>query len=224
MGTGVELCYELRGAPEDPVVVLIAGLGRQLIGWDDEFCDQLVARGFGVLRFDNRDAGLSTHLPGGPGLRPRRGAARRTRCGGLHARRHGRRHRRPARGARHRGRAPGRYLDGRHDRPDGRHPAPRSCAQPVLDHVDDRRRRRGPADARGHGGRHATPARGPRAPTSPSSSPTAASSGRDGRSSTRNGGGTDSSASSTAASTRPGRGARSWPSWHQVTAPPRSGA
>jgi len=75
VGTGVELCYELRGAPEDPVVVLIAGLGRQLIGWDDEFCHQLVARGFRVLRFDNRDAGLSTHLPGGPGFDI--GAARR---------------------------------------------------------------------------------------------------------------------------------------------------
>ena len=66
MGTGVELCYELRGTPPDPVVVLIAGLGRQLIGWDDAFCDLLVARGFRVLRFDNRDAGLSTHLDGGP--------------------------------------------------------------------------------------------------------------------------------------------------------------
>ncbi len=66
VGTGVELCYELRGAPPDPVVVLIAGLGRQLIGWDDAFCDLLVARGFRVLRFDNRDAGLSTHLDGGP--------------------------------------------------------------------------------------------------------------------------------------------------------------
>jgi len=66
VGTGVELCYERRGAPPDPVVVLIAGLGRQLIGWDDAFCDLLVARGFRVLRFDNRDAGLSTHLDGGP--------------------------------------------------------------------------------------------------------------------------------------------------------------
>ena len=43
---GVELCYELLGAPADPVVVLIAGLGRQLIGWDDGFCD--LARGRGA--------------------------------------------------------------------------------------------------------------------------------------------------------------------------------
>jgi pimeloyl-ACP methyl ester carboxylesterase len=66
LGTGIELCYELLGAPEDPVVVLIAGLGRQLIGWDDAFCQFLVKDGFSVLRFDNRDAGLSTHLEEGP--------------------------------------------------------------------------------------------------------------------------------------------------------------
>jgi pimeloyl-ACP methyl ester carboxylesterase len=66
VGTGVELCYERRGAPEDPVIVLIAGLGRQLIGWDDAFCDRLAAQGFGVLRFDNRDAGSSSHLSDGP--------------------------------------------------------------------------------------------------------------------------------------------------------------
>jgi pimeloyl-ACP methyl ester carboxylesterase len=66
LGTGIELCYELLGAPEDPVVVLVAGLGRQLIGWDDAFCQLLVNGGFSVLRFDNRDAGLSTHLEDGP--------------------------------------------------------------------------------------------------------------------------------------------------------------
>jgi len=66
VGTGIELCYDLRGAPEDPAIVLIAGLGRQLIGWDEAFCDLLVDRGFKVLRFDNRDAGLSTHLEEGP--------------------------------------------------------------------------------------------------------------------------------------------------------------
>jgi pimeloyl-ACP methyl ester carboxylesterase len=66
VGTGIELCYELRGAPQDPVVVLIAGLGRQMIGWDDAFCRLLVDDGFSVLRFDNRDTGLSTHLEDGP--------------------------------------------------------------------------------------------------------------------------------------------------------------
>jgi len=56
----VELCYELLGDAADPVVLLIAGLGRQLIGWDDGFCALLVAAGLRVLRFDNRDAGRST--------------------------------------------------------------------------------------------------------------------------------------------------------------------
>jgi pimeloyl-ACP methyl ester carboxylesterase len=66
VATGVELCYELLGHPGDPVVVLIAGLGRQLIGWDDAFCEVLVAQGFRVLRFDNRDAGLSTQIENAP--------------------------------------------------------------------------------------------------------------------------------------------------------------
>lgn len=71
----VELCYELLGAAGDPVVVLIAGLGRQLIGWDDDFCALIVAEGFRVLRFDNRDAGRSTSMAAGPG--PDLGAIRR---------------------------------------------------------------------------------------------------------------------------------------------------
>jgi pimeloyl-ACP methyl ester carboxylesterase len=66
VATGVELCYERLGARGDPVIVLIAGLGRQLIGWDDAFCELLVAQGFEVLRFDNRDSGLSTHLTQSP--------------------------------------------------------------------------------------------------------------------------------------------------------------
>jgi pimeloyl-ACP methyl ester carboxylesterase len=66
VGTGIELCYELRGSSDDPVVVLIAGLGRQLIGWDDAFCDLIVEEGFRALRFDNRDAGRSSHVDGAP--------------------------------------------------------------------------------------------------------------------------------------------------------------
>src|SRR5579864_8147606 len=63
---GVSLCYELLGKPEDPVFVLIAGLSRQLIGWDDGFCRLILAEGFRVLRFDNRDAGRSTSFDDGP--------------------------------------------------------------------------------------------------------------------------------------------------------------
>src|SRR4029077_11197941 len=43
-------------------MVLIMGLGAQLISWDDPFCAELVDAGFEVIRFDNRDAGLSSHL------------------------------------------------------------------------------------------------------------------------------------------------------------------
>jgi pimeloyl-ACP methyl ester carboxylesterase len=49
-----------------PPVVLISGLGAQLIAWDDAFCQQLVDRGLFVIRFDNRDVGLSSHLPDRP--------------------------------------------------------------------------------------------------------------------------------------------------------------
>jgi pimeloyl-ACP methyl ester carboxylesterase len=57
---GIELEYESLGEPDDPALVLIMGLGAQLIDWPAEFCDELVAQGFRVIRFDNRDAGLST--------------------------------------------------------------------------------------------------------------------------------------------------------------------
>ena len=63
---GVTICYDRLGRTSDPLFVLVAGLGRQLIGWDDAFCQLLVDRGFGVLRFDNRDAGRSTSVEGGP--------------------------------------------------------------------------------------------------------------------------------------------------------------
>jgi len=62
----VELCYELLGAPADPVVLLVAGLGRPLVGWDDELCDLVVSEGFRVLRFDNRDSGRSTSIDASP--------------------------------------------------------------------------------------------------------------------------------------------------------------
>lgn len=56
----VELCYELVGAPQGPVVVLVNGLGGQMVDWDDTFLVGLRQAGLATLRFDNRDAGLST--------------------------------------------------------------------------------------------------------------------------------------------------------------------
>ncbi len=59
---GIELVYDAFGSPEAPPVLLIMGLGAQMIDWKDEFCIQLAGRGFRVVRFDNRDAGQSTVL------------------------------------------------------------------------------------------------------------------------------------------------------------------
>ncbi|GAB3200456.1 alpha/beta hydrolase [Geodermatophilus arenarius] len=58
----VELAYETFGSPGDPPLLLVMGLATQMIGWPDEFCRMLAARGLYVVRFDNRDIGLSTHL------------------------------------------------------------------------------------------------------------------------------------------------------------------
>lgn len=52
--------YETFGNPSSPPILLIIGLGGQLIYWDEEFCRQLAEAGLYVIRFDNRDAGLST--------------------------------------------------------------------------------------------------------------------------------------------------------------------
>lgn len=59
---GIQLEYESLGDPAAPVILLIMGLGMQLVSWPDPFCEALVARGFRVIRFDNRDSGLSTHI------------------------------------------------------------------------------------------------------------------------------------------------------------------
>ncbi|HEX3648667.1 MAG TPA: alpha/beta fold hydrolase [Pseudonocardiaceae bacterium] len=59
---GVELEYDTFGDPADPPLLLVMGLGAQLIDWPPEFAAQLAAHGFHVIRFDNRDAGLSTWL------------------------------------------------------------------------------------------------------------------------------------------------------------------
>jgi pimeloyl-ACP methyl ester carboxylesterase len=64
VGRGVTLCYETFGDPSDPPLLLVMGLGMQMIGWHQDFCGELAGRGFHVVRFDNRDAGRSTHFPG----------------------------------------------------------------------------------------------------------------------------------------------------------------
>jgi len=66
VGRGVTLCYETFGEPSDPPALLIMGLGTQMVAWHEDFCRQLAARGLHVVRFDNRDIGRSTHMPGRP--------------------------------------------------------------------------------------------------------------------------------------------------------------
>jgi pimeloyl-ACP methyl ester carboxylesterase len=63
VGRGIELCYQAVGAPDDAPMLLITGVGSQLVGWPEGFCELLAERGFFVIRFDNRDSGRSTRLP-----------------------------------------------------------------------------------------------------------------------------------------------------------------
>src|SRR3712207_4069935 len=58
----LELAYETFGDPSDTPLLLVMGLATQMIGWPDDFCRGLAERGLFVIRFDNRDIGLSTHL------------------------------------------------------------------------------------------------------------------------------------------------------------------
>jgi pimeloyl-ACP methyl ester carboxylesterase len=62
VGRDIQLCYEQTGDPTHPPLLLIAGLGQQLHSWPDDFVSALAGRGFRVTRFDNRDAGRSTHM------------------------------------------------------------------------------------------------------------------------------------------------------------------
>jgi pimeloyl-ACP methyl ester carboxylesterase len=59
---GIKLAYEVQGDPQGETILLIAGLGLQLISWPDTFCKGLADQGFRVVRFDNRDSGLSSKL------------------------------------------------------------------------------------------------------------------------------------------------------------------
>ena len=62
---GIELVYDTFGEPDAPPMLLIMGLGCQMIDWKDGFCSLLAGRGFRVVRFDNRDVGQSTRFEEG---------------------------------------------------------------------------------------------------------------------------------------------------------------
>ncbi len=58
----IEIEYDTFGSPSSKPLLLVAGLGTQMIWWREEFCEKLVDKGFFVIRFDNRDVGLSTKV------------------------------------------------------------------------------------------------------------------------------------------------------------------
>ncbi len=63
---GIEIAYETFGAPGDRPLLLVMGVGAQMLAWHPELCAALAAEGFFVVRYDNRDVGLSTHLHDAP--------------------------------------------------------------------------------------------------------------------------------------------------------------
>jgi pimeloyl-ACP methyl ester carboxylesterase len=67
---GIDICYEVFGDANAEPLLLIMGLGAQMVLWEDDFCERLAARGFRVIRFDNRDIGQSSKLHGGKRLTP----------------------------------------------------------------------------------------------------------------------------------------------------------
>lgn len=66
VGRDITVCFEQIGDLDAPPLLLIAGLGQQLISWPKPVCNALAERGFRVIRFDNRDSGRSTHMTTAP--------------------------------------------------------------------------------------------------------------------------------------------------------------
>src|SRR4051794_12036947 len=73
----VEICFETFGDRADPAMLLVMGLGTQMLGWHEDFCRELAGRGFFVSRYDNRDSGRSTHFKDVPPPKPLELATRR---------------------------------------------------------------------------------------------------------------------------------------------------
>ncbi|MFE4862109.1 alpha/beta fold hydrolase [Streptomyces sp. NPDC056670] len=66
VSAGLSLSYESFGDPGDPAVLLVMGFGTQMLGWHEDFCRALADRGRYVIRYDNRDCGLSTKFDDHP--------------------------------------------------------------------------------------------------------------------------------------------------------------
>lgn len=63
---GIQIEYATFGNRQDPALLLVMGLGAQMTAWDDGLCNRLASHGLWVIKFDNRDVGLSTHLRDAP--------------------------------------------------------------------------------------------------------------------------------------------------------------
>lgn len=63
---GIDIEYEEFGSPDDPGFLLVMGFSAQMTAWDERFCRQVADRGFRVIRYDNRDVGLSSRVTDGP--------------------------------------------------------------------------------------------------------------------------------------------------------------
>ena len=140
----IDIACEQFGDHDAPPVLLVMGLATQMLGWPDEFCSALVARGLRVIRFDNRDVGLSTHVHDAPApdvmaaLSGDSSSASYT-LSDMAADSVGLLDALGAGQCAHR-----RCFDGRDDRADNRDRASRPRAVADLDHVHDRRRHGGP--------------------------------------------------------------------------------
>src|SRR5579871_3809676 len=62
----IDIAYECFGRVEAPALLLVMGLGGQMLGWHETFCEELASRDLRTIRFDNRDCGHSTHFHGVP--------------------------------------------------------------------------------------------------------------------------------------------------------------
>jgi pimeloyl-ACP methyl ester carboxylesterase len=60
--SGIDICYETFGNPDDPAILLVMGLGGPMGWWSEDFCERLAGRAYFVIRYDNRDTGRSTKL------------------------------------------------------------------------------------------------------------------------------------------------------------------
>ena len=120
--SGIDICYETFGKAEDPAILLIMGLGGPMGWWSVDFCEQLAAEGFHVVRYDNRDTGRSTKLSHHT---VNKNAIFKAYAGRSE----------PPYGLSDFADDALGLLDGRHDRPDAVHLAPRADPLVDVDHV-----------------------------------------------------------------------------------------